>query len=282
MIYRRGNRYVILLTALLGLLSNVIYAQNRVHVVVKGDTIFSISQSYRVSQEELMRQNGITDPSRLLVGMRLTIPSGAGGPPTAAAAVAPAITYSGAFTEYTVAANDTLYSIARTRGVTLQALRDINGFSRDYVLKAGEKIKIPNPAAAISAVQSVIARPPLKPIDPSIRWPVTAKEILYMSGNMGVLVTGEISESIKSLTRGTVVYASPWRGYGNVAVVETDGGYRYLYGACGTLSVRKGDSVEPGAELGKLGIYPASGKPDLVLIVSHDGSPVDPVRAPRF
>ena len=286
MIYRRGNRYVILLTALFGLLSNVIYAQNKVHVVVKGDTIFSISRSYGVSQEDLMRQNGISDPSKLLVGMRLSIPSGAGDLPAVAAAVpvtaSPGGTYAGAYAEYTVAANDTLYSIARTRGVTLQALRDINGFSRDYVLKAGEKIKIPNPAAAAnSTVQSAIARPPLKPIDPSIRWPVTAKEILYMSGNKGVLVTGEISESVKSLTRGTVVYASPWRGYGNVAVVES-GSYRYLYGACGTLSVRKGDSVEPGAELGKLGIYPASGKPDLVLIVSHDGSPVDPVRAPRF
>jgi septal ring factor EnvC (AmiA/AmiB activator) len=102
-----------------------------------------------------------------------------------------------------------------------------------------------------------------------------------MNSNAGVLVSGKESESIKSLTRGTVVYASPWRGYGNVAVVET-GGYRYLYGSCETLSVRKGDSIEPGTELGKLGIYPASGKPDLVFIVSQNGSPVDPAKAPRF
>jgi septal ring factor EnvC (AmiA/AmiB activator) len=103
-----------------------------------------------------------------------------------------------------------------------------------------------------------------------------------MNSNSGVLVSGKASESIKSLTGGVVVHASPWRGYGNVAVVETDGGYRYLYGSCETLSVRKGDNIEPGAELGKLGIYPASGKPDLVLIVSQNGSPVDPAKAPRF
>jgi septal ring factor EnvC (AmiA/AmiB activator) len=46
--------------------------------------------------------------------------------------------------------------------------------------------------------------------------------------------------------------------------------------------VRKGDSIEPGAELGKLGIYPASGKPELVFIVSKNGSPVDPAKAPRY
>jgi septal ring factor EnvC (AmiA/AmiB activator) len=115
-----------------------------------------------------------------------------------------------------------------------------------------------------------------------LRWPVAAKEIFYMNNNMGVLVSGQESESIKSLTRGTVVYASPWRGYGNVAVVEADKGYRYLYGACNTLSVKKGDRIEPGTELGKLGIYPASGKPELVLIVSLNGSPIDPAKAPRL
>ena len=280
MIYCRSSRYSILLMVLLGLLSHNLLAQTRTHVVVRGDTIFSLARLYKVGQEELMRQNGISDASRLLVGMRLVIPSGASSPP------APVST--AAYANYTVLPNDTLYSIARTRGITLQALCDMNGFSKNYLLKAGERIKIPNPAAATPSISPVIQnasapQPPLRVVNPSpsIRWPVSAKEIMYMNGNMGVLVSGEESESIKSLTRGTVVHASPWRGYGNVAVIEAEGGYRYLYGVCGTLSVRKGDSIESGAELGKLGIYPAFGKPYLVLIVSQNGSPVDPVKAPR-
>ena len=102
-----------------------------------------------------------------------------------------------------------------------------------------------------------------------------------MNSNMGVLIAGMESESVKSLTKGTVVYASPWRGYGNVAIVETDGGYKYLYGSFQTLSVQRGDRVEPGTELGKLGILPAAGRPLLVFMVSRNGSPVDPARAPR-
>jgi len=277
MIYRRGFLPFILLMALFGLLSHSAFAQDRVHVVVKGDTIFSLSRTYQVSQEELMRRNGIADASRLLVGTRLVIPSVASRAPTASVRF-----------EYTVLQNDTLYSIARTQGVTLQALWDINGFSRNYVLKAGEKIKIPYPVPAsamptVSPAQRASVQGSARPtVDPSIRWPVAAKDVLYMSGNMGVLVTGEQSESIKSLSRGTVVHASPWRGYGNVAIVESEGGYRYLYGACESLSVRRGDVIEAGTELGKLGIYPASGKPDLVLIVSRNGSSVDPAKAPRF
>ena len=275
MIYRRGFLPFLMLTALFGLFLHAAFAQDKVHVVVRGDTIFSLSRTYQVSQEELMRRNGITDASRLLVGMRLAIPSVASRAPAALVRF-----------EYTVSPNDTLYSIARTQGVTLQALRDINGFSKNYVLKAGEKIKIPypSPQPVITPTIGPIQRASVAKttVDPAIRWPIAAKDVLYMSGNMGVLVTGEQSESIKSLTRGTVVHASPWRGYGNVAIVESEGGYRYLYGACESLSVRRGDVIEAGTELGKLGIYPASGKPDLVLIVSKNGSQVDPARAPRF
>ena len=300
MIYRRGAAQIFPLAALLGLLSRGVSAADVVHVVAKGETVYSISLSYKISQEELMRYNNIADASKLQAGMRLAIPSA----PINGLAAAPLV-----YTEYTVSHNDTLYSIARSRGVTLQALRDVNGFSKNYVLKAGEKIKIPMPSVPamnikpaqpvqpvpvvqpaqpvpliqpVRPVQNTHPRAPQKAADPSLRWPVASKEILYMNNNMGVLVSGREAESIKSLTRGTVVYASPWRGYGNVAVIESDGGYQYLYGACSALSVRKGDRIEPGTELGKLGIYPASGKPELVLIVSQNGLPVDPAKAPRF
>jgi LysM repeat protein len=301
MIYRRSLRPLILLLALFCLSVYRVGSQDMYHQVTKGETVYSISRLYQISQEELMRYNKIADASKLQAGMRLAIPPKASSSPavsnnppvsnsatvsnSAAVAAAPApVTSSPVYSTYTVSKSDTLYSIARSRGVTLQALRDINGFSKNYVLKAGEKIKIPAPGAAVpkAAAAAPAAKTTAKKADASIRWPVAAKEVLYMSSNSGVLISGRMSESIKSLTGGMVVHASAWRGYGNVAVVETESGYQYLYGSCESLSVRKGDSIEPGTELGKLGIYPASGKPDLVLIVSQNGSPVDPAKAPRF
>lgn len=299
MIYRRSHKALVLLAAFLLISSYNGSAADLVHQVAKGETVYSISRLYKISQDELMRYNNISDASKLQLGMKLSIPSKGSG--TASLSAAPG------WFEYRVLANETLYSIARNHGVGLQALRDINGFSKNYVLKAGEKIKIPgngslpvvmnppppgpiNPPPVIPLAEPVIVKPEPKPAaittartaDTSLRWPVKANEVAYMISNSGVLVSGKESESIKSLTGGIVVHASPWRGYGNVAVVETADGYRYLYGACETLSVRKGDSIEPGTELGKLGICPVSGKPDLVLIVSHNGSPVDPAKAPRF
>ena len=304
MIYRRSLRPIALLSALFCVSVYSASGQDTIHQVAKGETVYSISRLYQISQEELMRYNKIADASKLQAGMRLAIPPKASSSPavikppansppvpnSSPVANSPPVGNSPAYSTYTVSKSDTLYSIARSRGVTLQALRDINGFSKNYVLKAGEKIKIPAPGAAVAApatgpkapTKPAAAAPAAKKADTSIRWPVAAKEVLYMSSNSGVLVAGRMSESIKSLTGGVVVHASAWRGYGNVAVVETEGGYQYLYGSCESLSVRKGDSIEPGTELGKLGIYPASGKPELVLIVSQNGSPVDPAKAPRF
>jgi murein DD-endopeptidase MepM/ murein hydrolase activator NlpD len=303
MIYRRSKKRPAALAVLFGTLLFGVSAKDLVHVVAKGETVYSISRQYRVNQEELMRRNDISDPTKLFEGMKLVIPASADSPSASAPAAAspissvntaaPATDSYSAYFEHTVLPNETLYSIARSRGVMFQALCDINNFPKNYMVKAGEKIKIPKPEPVQTNTNPMIIMPAwaalerptnAKPVpkNPSVRWPVSAKEIFYMNGNIGVLVSGEESESVKSLTKGTVVHASPWRGYGNVAIIEGTGGYRYLYGACKTLSVRKGDIIEPGTELGKLGIYPASGKPELVFIVSHNGSPVDPVKAPRL
>jgi len=48
----------------------------KVHVVRKGETLYSISRLYGVSTEALVQTNGIRDPDRLEVGWRLRIPRG--------------------------------------------------------------------------------------------------------------------------------------------------------------------------------------------------------------
>lgn len=264
---------VVLLAAFLALFPAGFSAAETVHVVARGDTVFSLSRSHGVSQAELMRRNGLTDPGQLRLGMRQFIPA---APPLPAPPAA-------ARSEHTVSPGETLFGIARGNGVTLQALREINGFSAAHVLRAGERILIPFPAVAVLPGPQVNPRPPTETVAPQApRWPIQAIDVANMRGNSrGVLILGRESESVRSISRGTVVYAGPWRGYGNVVIVESAGGFRFLYGANESLSVRTGDSVEPGTEIGKLGIHPATGRPELVFAVSRHGLPVDPRTAPR-
>jgi septal ring factor EnvC (AmiA/AmiB activator) len=119
-------------------------------------------------------------------------------------------------------------------------------------------------------------------LDNSVRWPVNPKELAYMQGKLnGVLLQGERYEPVKSLTQGTVVSAGPYRGFGRIAIVQAAGGYLYVYGGCESLSVKEGDAVTPGTELGKLGIDAVSERPQLFFMVYRNNVPVDPATAPR-
>jgi murein DD-endopeptidase MepM/ murein hydrolase activator NlpD len=290
------------------LLPMALRGEETVHVVVRGDTVYSIARSYQVSPEELMEYNRIADPSRLQIGKQLKIPRKAG------------------FVEHRVLKNETLYGIARSNGISLEALREANGFGTDHVLREGERIRVPagadqgetGGAVAVPTVTGTSGlalgdagravtgsagtegdtrsvqgstggvsltdpRPTAsKTVDTSLRWPVNPKGIAYMTGKLsGVVVEGEQAESVRSLTRGTVVSAGPYRGFGRVAIVQVTGGYLYVYGGCESLSVKEGDRVGSGTELGKLGIDAVSQKPQLFFLVYRDNSPIDPSKAPR-
>ena len=278
------RNYTILLALTCLVFSSGLGAEDLVHVVTRGETIFSISRFYSVSADDLMRANGITDPSKLQAGSRLVIPAQEN-------AALPAAGPAQNLTDYRVVRGDTLFSIARSRGITLQNLLDINSFGANHALKAGDVIKVPAPPSTPSTVVTPITPPP-QIVTPTgntpapsgiyaLRWPVTPKDISYMTGQMGVVVEGERFESVKSLTLGNVVSAGPWRKFGRVVIVETAGGYYYMYGGIDTLSVKVGDRITPGMEVGKLGINSVSEKPQLFFMVFRSDTPIDPAIAPR-
>ena len=271
----------------------VLSGDERVHVVQRGETFFSIARTFGVRAEDLMRHNGITDPTRLMTGQRLKIPSSAQPVPNSVA-----------FTSYRVARGDTLFGIARNFSVTVGAIREANNLSENHVLREGETLKIPAVAAVNTAPPIVATAPPAVTQNPPavtaaspvhearptenivanslVRWPITAQEVNYMTGKLeGVVITGVRLEPVTSLTRGTVLSAGPYRGFGRVVIIQADGGYLYVYGGCEALSVREGDRVGPGSELGRLGVDAVSGKPQLFFMVYKSNIPIDPATAPR-
>jgi len=284
--------------------------QEKIHTVQKGETFYSIARIHGVKPDDLMKYNGIIDPNRLLAGQNLKIPGSEN-----TVSIPAAVPSSGAeYINYRAVRGDSLYGIARNFSTTLEAIRRANNLSENYVLKEGDSLKIPRdsaifiePALIAEPVTTQPARQPPVP-DPAVvlpgtgssaaasvkaaasnlipdtglSWPVSAREISYMTGKLsGVVITGLRAEPVKSLTRGTVISAGPFQGFGRVAIVQVDGGYLYVYGGCESLSVKEGDRVGPGTELGKLGIDSKTNKPLLFFMVYHGNNPVDPVLAPR-
>jgi murein DD-endopeptidase MepM/ murein hydrolase activator NlpD len=258
-------------------------AEETVHIVQKGETVYSIARSFGVDRDELMRINGISDPTKLRIGQRLAIP--------APAAVPGASGEEGIL--HRTSRGETFYGIARRYGVSVEQVLETNSLDKDYVLKQGDVLRIPGAPGAVAAAPALptvaAAAPVAEPrstetrsVDASVRWPVVAKEVSYMTGKLsGVVITGERTEAVKSLTQGTVISAGPYRGFGRVAIIQVTGGYLYVYGGCESLSVKEGDKVGPGMELGRLGVDAVSGKPQLFFLVYRSNAPVDPAKAPR-
>jgi LysM repeat protein len=263
-------------------------SQVTVHVLKKGETIYSIARSYRVDVQTILKINNITDPTKLPEGYRIEIPS--------ANAVNVSVSPQ-SFSNHTVAKGETLYGIARFYEISLDLLRSANNLSNNFLLKEGFVLKIP---ASGTPARTNTVEPELpmgqgsvtdmfeprttvtKTFDASLNWPVSVKEMAYMTGKLdGVMLLGEKSEAVKSLTQGTVISAGPDRGFGKVVIVQRTGGYLYVYGGCESLNVKQGDRVAPGTELGKLGIDPVSIKPQLFLLVRQNNAPLDPAKAPR-
>jgi len=89
--------------------------QATVHIVQRGETLYSIGQRYGATVDAITHANGIPDPRQLYVGQRLVIPGATED--VAGQETAP----------YVVQAGDMLPSIARRYHTTWQILAQVNG-----------------------------------------------------------------------------------------------------------------------------------------------------------
>lgn len=302
-LYRCLSRALFCLFLILLSLPGLAAAQAVYHVLAKGETLYSVARSYGVSVDELVAANSIGDPSRLKAGTRLLIPgqSGAAAPQPAEAAPR----------QYKVAKGDTLFSIARSYGVSVDELRKDNKLGPSSVIRpgdlldlpAGAKARDPAPLAATPAstsspgAQTGGSKKPSPPkaapavpeavktssklVDKGLSWPCQG-EILYLEGKVyGIVIKAKEGAVQKAVAAGTVSSAGPYRGYGNVVFVLSRGGYIYVYGGNDSLSVKAGDKVVAGQALGKVGMDAKQGCPAAYFLVFKNGEALDPATAPR-
>lgn len=98
-----------------------------IHVVQRGETLFSIAQRYGVTIEAIAQANQIADPTVIYVGQRLIIPA---GEPDATA-------------EYVVQVGDTLTSIAARFSARPEELARLNGIVNPDLIIAGSSLVVP-------------------------------------------------------------------------------------------------------------------------------------------
>lgn len=123
------NRLVLVIILMLFSLS--VSAQDTagatIHVVQRGETLFSIAQRYSIDLDTLAKANGIINPSNIMAGQRLLIPLNG-----VAVAESPET--------YTVQYADTLQAIAIAFGTDVNTLMALNGLTDPNTLYVGQTL----------------------------------------------------------------------------------------------------------------------------------------------
>jgi LysM repeat protein len=128
------------------LLAKPALAQERTHIVARGENLSTIATRYGLTLNELSAYNGITNPSLIYVGQPLAIP-GSGRAPQALAPATGALPGGDGY--YVVARGDSLSLIARNHGMTTDDLMRLNGISNANVIWVGQKLRVSARVAAV-------------------------------------------------------------------------------------------------------------------------------------
>ena len=125
------------------------------YLVQPGDTLYSIARRSGMSLSSLLTINGLSQSSVIYPGQSLTISQTNSRVATnssyTAKPLASGVSTSGT---YTVQAGDTLYSIARRSGMSLNILLSINGLSQSSVIRPGQTLSVSGNASQTTATQA--------------------------------------------------------------------------------------------------------------------------------
>lgn len=103
--------------------------EGQYYTVKSGDSLYKIANQFGVSVDDIIRSNNLTS-TMLSIGQQLFIPTGS------------VVEEPSNMIRYTVKSGDSLYSIARNYGTTVNEIRRLNNLTSD-ILTIGQQLMIP-------------------------------------------------------------------------------------------------------------------------------------------
>jgi septal ring factor EnvC (AmiA/AmiB activator) len=163
--------------------------------------------------------------------------------------------------------------------------RDLNAQLAGELLVAQERLEaaIKNVAAG-QPLESVSV--PIAPFRGALEWPVVgtvtgrfgqSDQARGGSVRNGIEIAAPEGTPVRAVHPGTVGFADTFTGFGTLVILDHGANHYSLYGYLSSADVERGQRIEAGDELGRVGFAPA-GSAALYFEVRVDGRSVDPVK----
>lgn len=248
--------------------------------VQKGDTLFSLSQKYKVPLRGIIEENNLSAPFSLNVGQVLHFPIKK---------------------TYVVAKGDTLYSIAKKHDLDVHTLSRANSLSAPYALNVGQVLdvsgsvsnqKLATKTKATNkntkyASKNIKKTSPGKKVSTyrksKFMWPVNGTVVSNFGSvgkglrNDGINIKAAMGTNIKAADKGIVAYAgNELKGFGNLVLIKHSDGYITAYAHADKIYVKKGQKVIRGEKIATVGNTGSVKTPQLHFEVRAGKKAVNP------
>ena len=194
---------------------------------------------------------------------------------------------------HVVKKGETVYRIARTYGIDVRDLMEVNDLADPRQLEVGRELFIPGavrpldvpplpPGVMPEPEPEPQALPRAPPADPSLRWPLHG--VLYSRFGVrqgqrhdGIDIAAPEGTPVVAAAAGTVVYTGRQSGYGAIVILRHQDGLVTLYAHNSEVLVKEGDRVEAGAPIARVGQSGRTTGPHLHFEVRQGTRPRNPL-----
>lgn len=233
----------------------------RPHDVQAGETLSEIASRYGLRLGTVINFNGITDVRSIPVGKKLSIPNADG-------------------LLYRVVRGDSLARIAKTYGVSSNALMDWNDL-QSAVIKPGDRLFVPGASMTEDSINAVLGKLFIYPTRGELtsgfgnRMSPIYHQILFHNG---IDLHNRTGTPVVAARSGRVVGLETHPVYGKTVLLSHSGGYQTMYAHLDTMLVRRGQTVAQGEQIGAMGSTGSTTGPHLHFSVFRNAEPIDPLK----
>ena len=222
---------------------------NGVHVVRRGETLYSLGRAYEMRPHKIAAYNGLSMNSGLSIGQRVQIPGGGAQSPVANSAPAP-------LPQQRLAVRTPDY-LDQAEPVARQ---------RAPVMQQETQIEQPDNGSGF-------------------RWPVRGRVISKFgtkpnnTRNEGINIAVPEGTGVRAAEAGVVAYAgNELKGYGELVLIRHQNGWVTAYAHNSELMVKRGDAVRRGDVIARAGKTGSVKTPQVHFEVRQGATAVDPMK----